>query len=210
MQKPDQKYKVRYRELSILHGMTDKQMADALGLKMPYYRLILSNTKVPGLPVLLKTAKLFETNLSYILGETRISQACERYEVNNRIEQIRQMRGYSRSQLAKKSNISAPTLSSYETQPKYIGPVKTLSLIAHGLDVSIDYMLGLTDTVFWESIPFMQIDAGCPGFMITDNSERYFLMSESKDYIIFANGETVSFSDLDLRNASIKHVYREV
>jgi transcriptional regulator with XRE-family HTH domain len=67
---------------------------------------------------------------------------------SERLKATREMRHFSQAQLAEKAAIDINSLKSFEKVTGMMKPsFHTLKLMARGLDVSIDYLLGLTDHV---------------------------------------------------------------
>ncbi len=63
----------------------------------------------------------------------------------DRLETLRKDRNLTQAELARKLNISQRNYSHYETGDTNI-PIDILCALARIFDVSIDYLLGLTDT----------------------------------------------------------------
>lgn len=64
-----------------------------------------------------------------------------------RLREVRRDRKMTQEYLAEKANVSRPNLAKFETG-KSIPTLETLSKIADALDVSIDYLLGRTNSPF--------------------------------------------------------------
>jgi transcriptional regulator with XRE-family HTH domain len=62
----------------------------------------------------------------------------------DRIKEIRELRGYSQDELAKRCNVSTSQIFRIETG-KSLPSADTIAQIAKELEVSADYLLGLTD-----------------------------------------------------------------
>lgn len=62
-----------------------------------------------------------------------------------RLKEIREYNNKSQKQIAEILNIKQNTYSQYETETRQI-PIKALMVLAKYYNVSVDYILGLTDS----------------------------------------------------------------
>ena len=70
--------------------------------------------------------------------------------VNFRLKELRESKGLTQAQLAKIINLNRTTYNHYEVQENML-PLKHLNFLANYFDVSIDYILGLTEVKKYEN-----------------------------------------------------------
>lgn len=74
-----------------------------------------------------------------------------------RLRQIRQQRKLTQEQLGKKVNVTKVSISGYESGNR-TPDMETLQKLAEALDVSVDYLLGLTDEQFSVRVAGQEIE----------------------------------------------------
>ena len=72
------------------------------------------------------------------------------YDFGSRLKRLRKQRGLTQKELAKRINKSASAISSYELNVQ-IPPVDILVSIAYVLNVSLDYLVGIDQSITYSS-----------------------------------------------------------
>ena len=135
----------------------------------------------PPLRVLLSLAEEHNTNISYLLGITDINHPLDSYTPTLNLKKTLEGEGVSEQFLANKMGTARRIISEYVSRPKYTR-VATLVKIALALNISVDYILGLTSIKQWDILiadqnPFFLCTAGepayiCPGEIVHRISEH--------------------------------------
>lgn len=139
----------RIKDLREDKDLTQKQVADFLGLsRSGYSKYEQGENDVPTW-VLIQLADFYHTSISYILNLT--DQIVFEHDNNvaktkhyPRIKHLRKTAGLNQTQLSCKLNMSQTGYSNYETGTCDI-PTDILITLADFYNVSIDYILGRTD-----------------------------------------------------------------
>lgn len=127
----------------------------------------------------------------------------------SRIKQLRNEKGWSQQELAKKLNMNRVNISNYERKVITNIPGEVLISIADLFDVSVDYLLGLVDEPFrgnnfeytdLEALNFLK-QHGHPTFsaIIADSETVEDAIEKANAYLIIHNGEDFTF---DYKEAS--------
>lgn len=176
-------------------GMTLTEFAEKYNVAPVSVRRWISGESYPRLSILIDIAKENETNLSFILGRTDISTPITRYEPESKLYEALHITGISKKELGERANITSQVLSRYFSRPRY-SRIAMYLRFADILNVSVDYLLGLSDFVNWEDIlllrnPFYYCK---PGDCICIHSKSSRENSEVSGFcLIHTDGESVIF-----------------
>lgn len=142
----DVKYLVRWGLLE-RKNIDLTNLADKIGIS--YTSLVTqARYSTPSIHAALGMAKECKCSIEYLLGLTEDRTPPERYDLNIRLGEILSEKGFSLYALQKASGIHQQTIANY-ARHKYVPTTKRIILIADALGVSVDYVLGLTDTLYW-------------------------------------------------------------
>lgn len=194
-------YKSRVRLLVKSPGIT----ADALAKKygQPSGLAItrwLSNDTWPPLDSLIKIAEENRTNIDYILGKTDVCSPNETYELNFRLGELMKERGLTRTKLATMIGTSTKVITKYLTAP-IMTRINTIIALAEALDVSVDYLCGLTPYRVWElqiieTDTFFLIKKGQAACILCEDGHyEWCLLSEDGMNVILPDGKYYSLDD---------------
>lgn len=201
-------YKSRVPEFLKLKKMNQRALSLEYNIsEISIYRWINLNN-YPPLNALLKLAKEFNTNLSYLVGMTKIDAPIETYKPKLELEKLMEESGYSCRSLADKLETSLTIIREYIEEPRY-SRVTTLIAMADALDVSLDYLLGLTPICKWEQValkknPFYLCSAGQPVYIYAyktaadgsvEKAEGNGLIHADGKSVIFPSGRIVNMND---------------
>ena len=123
-----------------------RELADYLGITSTAYgKYETGQNKIPVKNVIL-LAEYYDVSVDFLLGETR---SLDRHPLaaekgDSRIRLIRKRYNLNQSQVAEKINMSQMGYSKYETGETMLN-THVLIKLARIYNVSIDYLLGLTD-----------------------------------------------------------------
>ena len=140
---------IRIRDLREDNDLTQKNIADYLGISREgYSKYEREENDIPTL-ILIKLAGFYNVTVDYLLGisDTPLpkllspSPSAHSYP---RIKQLRKQAGIKQTEVAAKLNMSQNGYSNYETGKRDI-PTDILIAIADFYNVSTDYILGRTD-----------------------------------------------------------------
>lgn len=142
-------FKIRLKELRENKGMNQREFAADFGVSAGTIGMWESGAREPKtLEDLQRIADYFGVSVDYLLGreDNKIAPApkSERQSSDDtfvRIRRTREQRGIKQKDFALSIGIAANTLSQYETGKRQPDP-ETLKLIASGLDVTVDELLG--------------------------------------------------------------------
>ena len=112
-------YKSRVPEFLKIKKMNQRALALEYNIsEMSIYRWINLNN-YPPLSALLKLAKEFNTNISYLVGMTKIDAPIETYEPKLELERLMDESGDSCRSLADKLETSVTIIREYIEDPRY-------------------------------------------------------------------------------------------
>lgn len=171
-------------------NMTTEDFQEEIGMSRPGAKYVLTGARVLSIGKLLEFARKHNTNLAYLLGMVTDDSPCERYTVNHRFTEIRKELGMKNGAFAAHCGITQTNLSSYNQDKSRAGSTRTLMTISKILDVSIDYILGLTEKKNWQSddsaYPVLRIAPGEAGYLVTEG--KFFLRSSDGQWLLFPDG----------------------
>lgn len=131
--------------------LTQKDLAQNLGVSQQTYSLWEKGTKIIPLKHLNNLCNYYETSMDYVLGFTDIKMSSNiikikelnKKEIGARIKKIREDNNLTLRDLASKLNTTSSTISAYET-----GKTLILTAFAYQIcseyDVSLDWLCGKT------------------------------------------------------------------
>ena len=131
--------------------LTQKDLAQNLGVSQQTYSLWEKGTKIIPLKHLNNLCNYYETSMDYVLGFTDIKmrsniikiKELNKKEIGARIKKIREDNNLTLRDLASKLNTTSSTISAYET-----GKTLILTAFAYQIcseyDVSLDWLCGKT------------------------------------------------------------------
>lgn len=131
--------------------LTQKDLAQNLGVSQQTYSLWEKGTKIIPLKHLNNLCNYYETSMDYVLGFTDIKMSSNiikikelnKKEIGARIKKIREDNNLTLRDLASKLNTTSSTISAYE-----IGKTLILTAFAYQIcseyDVSLDWLCGKT------------------------------------------------------------------
>lgn len=147
----------RIFELRKSAGMTQKQLGESVGLSMQAINDIEKGRRETTITKAILMARLFDTTVEYIMGETDdpsrpddtsfIEQifACEEiFCLSKRLKELRSQKGLSVQEVGKATHLGTlryKNLENANTNP----PLTWLLALADYFDVSLDYLVGRSD-----------------------------------------------------------------
>lgn len=136
----------RLKDLREDRDLTQKEVAELIGRSRSGYSNYESGSCDVPTDVLIFLAEFYSTSVDYILSETHQSNrhrlsnnSCE-----NRYKELRKRNHFTQTELAERIGMSQIGYSKYETG-RCGTPSTILIKLARIYNVSIDYLLGLTD-----------------------------------------------------------------
>lgn len=151
-------FPIRLRELRLGNGLSQRELADYLNIHPQYLSNIERGIKSVTLPRLIEIADFFNVSLDYLVGQsakpTPFAEETEKNEINRhtvrnfstRLKFLREKNRLTQQQLADYIGVTNCYVSGMESG-KEIPSVKKLIVISDMFNVSIDYLVGRTDTV---------------------------------------------------------------
>lgn len=136
----------RIRDMREDSDKLQKDVADYLGVtRSAYGKYETGKNNIP-IDKLIMLAEYYDVSVDFLLGEAR---SLARHTVSaekrgNRLREIRKKYNLNQTQLAKKINMSQMGYSKYETG-EILLHTRLLIKLSRIYNVSIDYLLGLTD-----------------------------------------------------------------
>ncbi len=135
----------RLKDLREDRDLTQKEVAELIGKSRSGYSNYESGACDIPTDVLIFLADYYCTSVDYLLGETHET---ERHSLsiskNNRYKDLRKKKGFTQTDLAERIGMSQIGYSKYETG-RCGTPTIILIKLARIYNVSIDYLLGITD-----------------------------------------------------------------
>ena len=131
--------------------LTQKDLAQNLGVSQQTYSLWEKGTKIIPLKHLNNLCNYYETSMDYVLGFTDIKMSSNiikikelnKKEIGARIKKIREDNNLTLRDLASKLNTTSSTISAYETGKTLILPAFAYQICSE-YDVSLDWLCGKT------------------------------------------------------------------
>ena len=135
----------RLKDLREDKDLTQKEVAELIGKSRSGYSNYESGACDIPTDVLIILADFYGTSIDYMLGETH-QRSRHRFAKHseNRYKELRKMKQMSQNELAQRIGMSQIGYSKYETG-RCGTPTTILIKLARIYNVSIDYLLGLTD-----------------------------------------------------------------
>lgn len=131
----------RLQELLFRRKLSQKKVANDLGLSPQRFNFYVTGRREPDHTTLLQLANYFDVSVDYLLGRSD-------EDISPRANNIRSARiaaGFSQKQVALELGVSPPTVSEWEGGKK--NPlVQNLQMMADMFNVSVDYLLGRSDS----------------------------------------------------------------
>lgn len=136
----------RIRDLREDSDKLQKEIADYLGVSRSAYGKYETGRNSIPIDKLIMLADLYKVSVDYLLGETQDPKRfpLTKEAAENRLCIIRKKHKLNQTQIAEKINMSQMGYSKYETGRILLHPMLLIKL-ARFYNVSIDYLLGLTD-----------------------------------------------------------------
>lgn len=135
----------RLKDLREDRDLTQKEVSELIGKSRSGYSNYESGACDLPTDILIFLAEYYNTSTDYLLGETQIST---RHSLNNcnrnRYKELRKMNNLTQTELAERIGMSQIGYSKYETG-RCGTPTTILIKLSRIYNVSIDYLLGLTD-----------------------------------------------------------------
>lgn len=165
----------------------------------------------PPLDILLIMAKEENTNISYLLGITDVDHPLETYEPNLDLKGKMREANIKAPAIAEYVGTSARIIREYVDKPRYTR-INTLVGMALAMNVSLDYLLGLTPVKRWEllllkpGIPaYIYKDRECSGKVKskTESVETFCLLHLDGERVILPSGDVINMNDSIFENAII-------
>jgi len=158
-----------------------------------------SGTCYPPVDMLIKLAEIINQPTAYLIGQTDVQHKIERTKASPRdLKELMEQSGMSIASLSKAVGTTRNTMTDLISKFPNIR-TNSLIAIAEALDVSTDYLLGLTDHRKWEEFePFVGISPGEPVF-VTDEGQteegEYCLLGFDGKTLYLADGSTRDTDD---------------
>ena len=182
-----------------------ENILDMLGGKatsMDIYRWR-SSIYYPPVDMLVMLSAITRQPTSYLLGQTDILKEAEKTEMSPRdIKKILKKRGMSVADLAAKAGTTSATMRDLLLK---FPNIRTNSLIAvaEALDVSTDYLLGLSSHTRWEDEhPFANVSPGTPAYIEKEEEEVgiYCLLGNDGKTVYMPDGTCCDKDELKWRH----------
>ncbi|MFC0905859.1 helix-turn-helix domain-containing protein [Clostridium sp. MT-14] len=133
---------INLKKLRIEKGLTQEELSKNLNINRATYAHYETGRREPDIETLRLLAKYFNVSVDYLLDTT---DRTENATLGDRIRILREEKSISQLELAKTLNIANTTLSQYESG-KRIPSDSIKKKIAEYFNVSLDYLMGLTDS----------------------------------------------------------------
>lgn len=143
----------RLKELRKSVGLYQKDISKTLNMSQTGYSQYEVETNDLPTEILKKLAEYYNTSIDYLLcitdikneyAKSLIKNEISNQKNSNRLKEIREDRDLTQLDISKILNMSRSGYSQYETGVNDI-PTKILKELAYFYDVSIDYLLYMTD-----------------------------------------------------------------
>lgn len=133
----------RIYDLRVDNDLTQKDIANILGISRSKYSQIEIGFLDFDLKLLCMYAKYFKVSVDYIYGLSDIKECHSSYDCNNvykRLKDYRKSLGISQESLCLRTGVRQSSYSRYEQGGSITG--YKLYVLAKGLGISMDYLLG--------------------------------------------------------------------
>ncbi len=138
----------RLKELRKEKNLSQKELASLINMSQTGYSQYERNARKVSLETLKNLASFYNTSVDYLLDLTDIKDKYQTSKINNntliRLKEIREDRDLLQENIAKILNMSRKGYSHYESGYSEI-PINKLIILAKYYNVSVDYLLYLTD-----------------------------------------------------------------
>lgn len=153
----------------------------------------------PPVEMLVKLSVITRQPTAYLLGQTDVLKEIEGAALNPQdIKALFKDRNMSISELAAKAGTTVSTMRDLVSKFPNIR-TNSLIAIAEALNVSTDYLLGLTAHPRWEDAePFSNVAPGEPAYIEKENEEGggYCLLGEDGNTVYLPDGTSCTVEDL--------------
>ena len=124
-----------------------KEVAEYLGITYTAYCKYETGQNKSPVHRVIALAEYYDVSVDFLLGETRrlVRHPASANKCGNRLREIRMKHKLNQTQIAEKINMSQMGYSKYETGEIMLH-TRLLIKLSRIYNVSIDYLLGLTDT----------------------------------------------------------------
>ena len=145
--------KLRIKDIRTYYGNTQQELANILGVSRSTYTGYETDEKVSiSVRNLVKISNFYNISLNYLFGltdefESTIINEYDSKFVAERIRIIRLKERMNITQFAKRLNMGISTIRNYEIQRNDIS-IALCYKLAHCFNISIDYILGKSETKF--------------------------------------------------------------
>ncbi len=138
----------RLKSLRKEKNLSQKELANLINMSQTGYSQYEREARKISLETLKNLASFYNVSVDYLLELTDIKDKYEESKINNnsliRLKEIREDRDLLQEDIAKILNMSRKGYSHYESDYSEI-PINKLIILAKYYNVSIDYLLYLTD-----------------------------------------------------------------
>lgn len=169
-----------------------QQLMEVLGCGQAQALRLKRGDYLPKVDTLIKLAEMYHTNVSYLLDRTECDAPCSRYILDNRLMEVLKEKEMTSKMLAAKSEMGYPAIWNFVADPAYTGRRETWVKFSDVLDLSIDYLMGLTDEPHWETLAEFfsnfPVPPGWAGYMNGPAYQGTFLVSTDGWWLIFPDG----------------------
>ena len=145
----DKSFGKRLAEARRRKGYTQEELAHLLGVHTTYVAMLEAGTRNPSFELLRKIVEILDVSYDYLMGvddksdhQTRTSPIEEVF--GSRLRELRKSKDLSQYYIAQELGIPRTTYANWE-QGKADPNLEMLARLAEVLNVSTDYLLGLTD-----------------------------------------------------------------
>lgn len=135
---------LRLKELRIRNNVTQKQVAEALNLSTIAIQNYENNRRKPTYDILIALADYFEVSLDYLVGRDDTSLEVDTMTFSEGLKRFRKDFKLTQKQVANGIDVAESLYQRYE-YGKVIPSISVFIAIAEKFDVSIDYLVGLSD-----------------------------------------------------------------
>lgn len=171
--------------------------------------------RCPPLQLLVDMVFETESNIEYALGLTDIAKGNDTDIIKLRLEPLLKESGFSKHSFAKSIETSSLTIDKYLSKDIKMR-VETLLSMAEGLNVSIDYLLGLTKYKTWDEYhkliePFSGLNPGDAAYISFPDSLEggNVLLHANGTHIVFPSGKSRSIHDDLFKGVKVKKLNYE-
>ncbi len=143
---------LRLREIREKHDITQRKMAEILGISKSYYNYFETGERIITLSHLNNFCNIFHCSMDYVLGLSKNNIVpkdnvqLDTNLISKRLKEIRKLKNLKQSELAMIMNTTQSTISSYE-HAKSLILTAFLYEMCKELKVSSDYITGRSNTI---------------------------------------------------------------